>query len=102
VTLGIRPETLFWDANGPLAGTSHLVERLGGLTLLHLTLQDGEELVVQTDGNDPVQAHVPVRCNVQPDDCHLFDASGRALRRSAHVGSHPATAGADAAVPLHA
>ncbi|MCQ8239701.1 ABC transporter ATP-binding protein [Rhizosaccharibacter radicis] len=90
LTLGIRPERLYWDPNGPFAGEGHLVERLGGLTLLHLTLTGGEELVVQTDGNDPVQPHVLVRSAVSPDECHLFGADGQALRRPGHIAQPPA------------
>ena len=37
VTLGIRPEGLRIDPAGPIAATVALVERLGGLTLLHVT-----------------------------------------------------------------
>ena len=38
VTLGLRPEALRLDPAGPLAGTVRLVERLGGLTLIHVDL----------------------------------------------------------------
>ena len=39
VTLGVRPEALRPHPDGTLAGEVRLVERLGGLTLLHVALQ---------------------------------------------------------------
>ncbi len=83
VTLGIRPEALHATADGPFAGTARLVERLGGLTLVHVTLESGEALVAQFDGNDPVQPHGAIRLGVDPTACHLFDADGLALERAA-------------------
>ncbi len=79
VTLGIRPETLRPAADGPLAGEVHLVERLGGLTLLHVTLADGQPVVVQIEGSDPTPPHAPIRLAANGAACHVFDASGRTL-----------------------
>ncbi len=81
VTLGIRPEALRHAPDGPFAGTVRLVERLGGLTLVHLALENGEALSAQTDGNDPVRPHGAIRLAADPLACHLFDADGLALRR---------------------
>ncbi len=82
VMLGIRPEALGQAADGPFVGTVRLVERLGGLTLVHVTLADGEMLVAQTEGNDPVRPHGVVRLAADPLACHLFDAAGLALERA--------------------
>jgi multiple sugar transport system ATP-binding protein len=79
VTLGIRPEALRPNAAGPLAGEVRMVERLGGLTLLHVALPDGQPLIVQIEGSDPTRAHTPIRLSVAADACHLFDAGGQAL-----------------------
>ena len=83
VTLGIRPEALRPDPAGSLAGTVRLVERLGGLTLLHVAGGEEGELTVQTDGADPTTTHQSIRLSVDAANCHLFDASGQALSRSA-------------------
>lgn len=79
VTLGIRPEALRPDPTGPLAGEVRMVERLGGLTLLHVVLAGGQPLVVQIEGSDPTRAHTPIRLSVASGACHLFDAEGQAL-----------------------
>ncbi len=79
VTLGVRPETLRPDAEGALAGEVRLVERLGGLTLLHVTLAGGQDAIAQIEGSDGSQAHQAVRLAVDGATCHLFDGDGRAL-----------------------
>ena len=89
MTLGIRPEMLRPGADGALAGTVRLVERLGGLTLLHVGLDGGQDITVQTDGADATQAHQPIRLTFDPASCHLFDSTGQSLARSAR---HPLAA----------
>jgi multiple sugar transport system ATP-binding protein len=79
VTLGIRPEALRPDANGPLYGEVRLAERLGSLTLLHVTLAGGQAAVVQIEGSDPTRPHERVRLAVNGAACHVFDGSGQAL-----------------------
>lgn len=81
VTLGIRPEALRPDPGGALAGDVRLVERLGGLTLLHIGLTGGEDVTVQIEGSDLTQAHQPIRLAFDPAGCHLFDAGGQSLTR---------------------
>jgi multiple sugar transport system ATP-binding protein len=89
VTMGIRPEGLHIDPSGPLAGTVTLVERLGGLTLLHVTMDGNRQLTVQIEGSDPSRIHDQIRLAVDPAACHLFDADGLALSQSAR---HPLAA----------
>ena len=85
VTLGVRPEAMRVDPAGPIPGTVTLVERLGGLTLLHVTA-DGQLLTVQTEGSDPMQAHTEVAMRIDPADCHVFDDTGLALpHRARHA-----------------
>jgi multiple sugar transport system ATP-binding protein len=79
VTLGIRPEALRPDPDGALSGEVRLVERLGGLTLLHVSLGGGEAIIVQIEGSDPTRAHQPIRLAFDPAGCHLFDAEGHSL-----------------------
>ncbi len=79
VTFGVRPEALTIDAEGPLRGEVRLVERLGGLTLLHVVLAGNLPVTVQSDGSDMTAAHQPVRLAVDPAACHLFDSNGLAM-----------------------
>jgi multiple sugar transport system ATP-binding protein len=89
VTLGIRPEALRIDPSGPIAGTVALVERLGGLTLLHVTVEDSEPMTVQIEGSDASRTHDRIRLAVDPAGCHLFDRTGQALPQHAR---HPQAA----------
>ena len=89
VTLGIRPEGLHIDPAGPIAATVALVERLGGLTLLHVKADGNQEMTVQIEGSDPTRAHEQIRLAVDPAACHLFDKAGQALP---HLVRHPLAA----------
>ena len=89
VTLGIRPEGLAIDPTGAMEAVVTLVERLGGLTLLHVVLANGEAMTVQIEGSNAAQVHDRVRFSVQPGACHLFDEGGLALPRAAR---HPMAA----------
>jgi multiple sugar transport system ATP-binding protein len=89
VTLGIRPEGLRINPTGPITATVALVERLGGLTLLHVNAEGNQEISVQIEGSDPTRAHDQIRLAVDPLACHLFDQAGLALPQS---GRHPLAA----------
>ena len=89
VTLGIRPEAVRPDPEGPLAGTVRLVERLGGLTLLHVDLDEDGPIVVQIEGSDGSMPHQRLRLAVDPAACQLFDSAGDALpQRTTHPLAH--------------
>ena len=86
VTLGLRPEALKLDPAGPLAGKVRLVERLGGLTLLHVDLDQDGPVIVQIEGSDGTAAHQRVTLQVDPAVCQVFDQTGRAMP---HLQRHP-------------
>ncbi len=89
VTLGIRPEALRPNPAGPLSGKVRLAERLGGLTLLHITMPDGSPLTVQMEGSDETRVNDDIRLSVDPAACHVFDSAGQALP---HLARHPLAA----------
>jgi multiple sugar transport system ATP-binding protein len=89
VTLGIRPEGLHIDPAGPMSGTVALTERLGSLTLLHVALEGGQDITVQTEGGDTTRPHEQIRLAVDQAACHLFDNTGTALKQLAR---HPLAA----------
>jgi multiple sugar transport system ATP-binding protein len=89
VTLGIRPEGLRIDSDGAIPATVSLVERLGGLTLLHVRADGDQTMTVQIEGSDPVRPHEQIRLAVDPAACHLFDQTGRAF---SHLDRHPLAA----------
>jgi multiple sugar transport system ATP-binding protein len=78
-TLGIRPEHLRLSEGGELAGDIVVAERLGGETFFYLRLPDQPMVVVQAEGGDSRRLHDRVGVSLDPANCHLFDAEGRAL-----------------------
>jgi multiple sugar transport system ATP-binding protein len=89
VTIGIRPEALRADSTGQLSGTVRLVERLGGLTLLHVALEGGQAIIVQIEGSNATRVHDRIQLSVDAAACHLFGTDGEAL---AHLARHPLAA----------
>ncbi|MPQ93077.1 ABC transporter ATP-binding protein [Thioclava sp. JE_KL1] len=75
VSLGIRPEHLHPDDNGPLTLNVTLSEPLGANTLLHGTLEGrGEAMTAALPGvHMEKQAVGQVRLSVNAEDLHLFD-----------------------------
>ncbi|OOY24118.1 sn-glycerol-3-phosphate ABC transporter ATP-binding protein UgpC [Thioclava sediminum] len=75
VSLGIRPEHLHPDDNGPLTLNVTLSEPLGANTLLHGTLEGrGEAMTAALPGvHMEKQAVEQVRLSVNAEDLHLFD-----------------------------
>jgi multiple sugar transport system ATP-binding protein len=86
LSLGIRPEHLI---EGEAGGASRLhltmaqMERLGESSLLYLRLDAASPLVtLRLEGSASRAPGEPVTLSVLPDRCHLFDAQGRAFRRT--------------------
>jgi len=80
--IGIRPEDL--RACAPeaalLSGICQLCERLGEVTVAHLTLADGATAVAKLPGDAaPVRGDM-LFLTADPARLHRFDAAGRALR----------------------
>jgi len=88
VTLGVRPEHLTITPDGSISGHALIAERLGGLTLLHVELQDKTMLVVQTDGSDATRVHQQIRLAMVPAHTHLFGSDGLAAE---HLQRNPLT-----------
>ncbi len=74
VALGIRPEHIAVDPDGPLALTVRMAEPLGANTLLHGRLSGGEAFTVSLPGVHRARSGEVLRLAVQPGSLHLFDA----------------------------
>ena len=81
ITLGVRPEHLTVAADGPLAGTIEVVERLGPETLVNATMAGGMALTASLPGDSPVQPGDPIRLQPELKALHCFDAQGQAMAR---------------------
>ncbi|MBY5968815.1 ABC transporter ATP-binding protein [Halomonas denitrificans] len=83
--LGIRPEHLMLDDQGPLAARVSVIERLGGQTSLYVEM-DGELLTLMVDGDVGHRVGDQIRFGFAPSRAHLFDEQGLAL---AGLERHP-------------
>ncbi len=74
--LGVRPEHLIVDENGPLQLTVLMTEPLGANTLFHGKLADGAgDFTASLQGVHPLSdAGKLMRFSVQPGQAHIFDA----------------------------
>ncbi|MDF0599618.1 ABC transporter ATP-binding protein [Psychromarinibacter sp. C21-152] len=79
VTLGIRPEHIALAEDG-LRAKVDMVEQLGGVSYLHVKLEDGSNVVVERHGlREALEGHT-VGLTAEPDDILVFDPEGRRLR----------------------
>ncbi len=81
LTLGVRPEHLQVDENGPFKGTVQVFEHLGGEAFVHLTLADDQLMVAKLDGEHLFRPGDTCVLGIAPEKCHLFDAEGLAVMR---------------------
>ena len=77
VTLGIRPHALTLDANGPLAGTVHLVEQLGNETVIRVLLSDGSDITAVLAGQGSFDVGSTIALGFGDESVHLFGRDGR-------------------------
>ena len=76
VTVGIRPEHLMPDAEGPLSMTVDMLEHLGGVTLLHGPLAGtDQQMVASLEGISLIEIGDTVRFTAPAGVVHLFDAT---------------------------
>tara|TARA_R110002049_G_scaffold84269_9_gene214523 strand:- start:3407 stop:4558 length:1152 start_codon:yes stop_codon:yes gene_type:complete len=76
--LGVRPEHLVLDEQGPLSGEIKVLERLGGQTSLYVQMDD-ELITIMADGDVAYRVNDTVHFGFAPERAHLFDANGLAL-----------------------
>jgi multiple sugar transport system ATP-binding protein len=79
LTLGVRPHHLTLSADGPIAGTVRLIERLGHETIISAALPSGYEIVAALAGDVDLKLGQPVRLAAEVSELHLFDATGIAV-----------------------
>ena len=83
VTIGIRPEQFDEPAPAPecFAVTAQVVENLGGTSVVHGALPDGQIILIEQRGQTGAKAGQQLRCTFDPESILLFDANGQRIRR---------------------
>lgn len=79
LTLGVRPQELRLEADGPITGIVAVVERLGSETIVNGDLADGSTILAVLDGDRPLDIGSSVRFAFDSDKAVLFDDQGQAL-----------------------
>jgi multiple sugar transport system ATP-binding protein len=77
IVVGVRPEALRIDPQGPIAATVTIVELLGAETHVVCTTEDGTRIIVRQDAQaaKPAQHEsVRIALDAHPTAVHLFDA----------------------------
>ncbi len=76
VTLGMRPEHLIADSEGPIRIRVSVLEQLGSNTLVHGTLEGTErEMVASLPGIHQIPEGEVLGFLIRPDELHQFDAA---------------------------
>ncbi|MEO1248836.1 MAG: sn-glycerol-3-phosphate ABC transporter ATP-binding protein UgpC [Pseudomonadota bacterium] len=79
MTLGLRPEHMAPDPDGPIAAIVDLIEQLGEYALVHA--QCGDRLItLKLPDDGGLKTGDALRIGVDPARAHLFDADGAAVR----------------------
>jgi multiple sugar transport system ATP-binding protein len=89
VTVGIRPEHLVPDAQGPIRGNVLLVERLGADSYVHLAVAGLEKPLMAVVQGEPPAAGEPWAVAPLAGRVHVFDARGLRIESV----TNPSTAG---------
>ncbi|SDF44584.1 ABC transporter ATP-binding protein [Limimaricola pyoseonensis] len=78
--LGIRPEHLRPEPDGPIRGAIAHVERLGGDTNIVVDTESGEQATIRMFGQHPAKVGEPIAMGFDARHAFHFDAEGRRLR----------------------
>jgi multiple sugar transport system ATP-binding protein len=80
--MGIRPEHIELDSEGPVRGKIAVVERLGADSFLHVDLEAGTTILVRQNGNSSLEEETNVRMRFLPEHLHLFNVEGKAVTKN--------------------
>ncbi len=79
VEVGIRPETVALGEG--LTAKVRVLERLGGVSITYCLMANGQRFCAALPGDTAVAEGQTISLAITPADCHVFDASGKVLRR---------------------
>ncbi|XAT60060.1 sn-glycerol-3-phosphate ABC transporter ATP-binding protein UgpC [Rhodobacteraceae bacterium Araon29] len=83
VEIGMRPEDVHMNKDDGLKVTVNVLERLGGTSITYGQLPNSQiKFCAALAGDAPIKEGEVISLSVDPNDCHVFDAGGRVLRRT--------------------
>jgi multiple sugar transport system ATP-binding protein len=79
----MRPEDVHMNKDDGLKVTVNVLERLGGTSITYGQLPNSQiKFCAALAGDARIKEGEVISLSVNPDDCHVFDAAGRVLRRT--------------------
>ncbi len=81
VEIGIRPEHLQLDDNGPIAMEVDVLERLGAHSIAYGTVEGHSTFCASLPGMAPVNEGTTIKLSIKPQDTYVFDTEGLAQQR---------------------
>jgi multiple sugar transport system ATP-binding protein len=85
--LGVRPEQVALHPDGELRGEIEVLEHLGSRAYVHARLHDGTRIVAEAEGDTEARSGDRVCFRLRAEACHLFDESGKTMRRRGTKGT---------------
>jgi len=84
LTIGIRPEQFDEPASSPhgFTVTAQVVENLGGTSIVHGALPDGQIILIEQRGQTRTSTGETLRCTFDPARILVFDAEGQRVKQS--------------------
>ncbi|MEO8240708.1 MAG: sn-glycerol-3-phosphate ABC transporter ATP-binding protein UgpC [bacterium] len=79
VEVGMRPENITLGEG--LAMKVRVLERLGGVSITYGVMPNGQRFCAVLPGDAAVAEGQSIGIAVNPADCHVFDATGKVMRR---------------------
>ena len=79
VEVGMRPENITLGTG--FSAKIRVLERLGGVSITHGALPNGQRFCAALPGDASVAEGETIGLTINPADCHVFDATGKVLRR---------------------
>ncbi|WP_035201177.1 ABC transporter ATP-binding protein [Agrobacterium tumefaciens] len=79
VTIGIRPEVLSLNENGDISGMVDVVEHLGDVLLVYVTIGNGQTLVAKLPEASNAEIGKSISLSVDTSSANVFDTDGLAL-----------------------
>ena len=78
-SLGVRPEHVLVDADGPLSGVVRTVENLGAVSYAYAALPDETLVTIALPPDHGVTVDQKLGMSVVPGRTYLFDANGTTM-----------------------
>ena len=78
-TVGLRPEHLRVDADGPIKGTLRHAEKLGNETFAYVNAGDLGEITARVDGTLDLDAGEAVALGFSQEHLYRFDSAGSSI-----------------------